>query len=125
MAYFYSGQRYDTQSDVEAAVTALKTRLDNNPTDWVDVQLLSGSEESGWVLPVDYLTDAEINSVSDDNYYSVSAKISGDSFVGLTGSQATAKVAELRTAYATHLLANTIVESIETTPTNEDMSGYV
>ena len=125
MAYFYSGQRYDTQSEVEAAVTALKTRLDNNPTDWVDVQLLSGSEESGWILPVDYLTDAEINAVSADNHYSVSAKVSGDSFVGLTGPETTAKVAELRTAYAVHLQANTIVQSTTQAPTNEDMSGYV
>lgn len=123
MAYFYNGQEYQTQSEVEAAVTAFKSRLDNNPTDWVDVQLLGGSEADGWIIPVEKLTDAEINSVSASSHYSVSSTISGSSYVGLTGPEATAKIAELRTEYAIYKRANIIVETYA--PTNEDMSGYV
>jgi hypothetical protein len=123
MAYFYNGQEYNTQSELEAAVTAFKSRLDNNPTDWVDVELLGGSEADGWIVPNVLLTDAEINSVSASNYYSVSDKINGASYLGLTGPEATAKIAELRTGYATYHRANTVTETYA--PTNEDMSGYV
>jgi hypothetical protein len=123
MAYLYIGQQYETQSEVEAAVTAFKSRLDNNPTDWVDVQLLGGSEADGWVVPVEKLTDAEINSVSASSHYSVSSIVGGGSYVGLTGPEVTAKVAELRTEYANYKGANVITETYA--PTNEDMSGYV
>ena len=123
MDYIYNGQTYNTQAELENAVTAFKSRLDNNPTDWVQVSLLSGSEADGWVVPETPLTDAEINSMDANSYYSVSDLMSGSSFLGLTGTEATAKVAELRTPYAQACSANTVYETYA--PTNEDMSGYV
>ena len=123
MAYIYNGQTYNTQAELESAVTAFKSRLDNNPTDWVQVSLLSGSEADGWVVPDTPLTDAEINSMSASIFYSVSDLVSGGSFICLNGTEATAKVAELRTPYAQGHSANTVYETYA--PTNEDMSGYV
>lgn len=123
MAYIYNSQICSTQAELESAVTAFKSRLDNNPSDWVQVSLLSGSEADGWVVPETPLTDAEINSMDANNYYSVSDLMSGNSFLGLTGTEATAKIAELRTQYAQAHSANTVYETYA--PTNEDMSGYV
>lgn len=123
MAYIYANQTYNTTEEVEAAVTAFKSRLDNNPTDWVNVALLSGSEADGWVVPEGYLTDAEINSLDASSHYSISEVIGGGSWVGLSGTEATAKVAECRGYYANAMKANQIMETYA--PTNEDMSGYV
>jgi hypothetical protein len=122
MAYVYANQSYDTQAEVEAAVTAFKTRLDNNPTDWVRVKLLGGNAEDGWVVPTETLNDAEINSLDANSYYSVSDVHGGTNETGLTGTEATAKVAEFRTTYARWKKANTITETYP--PTNEDMSSY-
>ena len=123
MAYQYAYESYNTKAEVEAAVVALKARLDNNPTDWVEVSLLSGSEEDGWIIPVEHLTDEEINSLDPSSYYSVSEIHGSNSFVGLTGTETTAKIAEFRRNYARFKMANIITETYN--PTNEDMSGYV
>lgn len=123
MAYIYVNQTYNTMQEVEAAVTAFKLRLDNNPTDWVNVALLGGNEADGWVVPEEYLTDAEINSLDASSHYSISEVLGGGSWVGLTGTEAIAKVAECRRYYAYAMKANEIMETYA--PTNEDMSGYV
>ena len=123
MAYFYAQQSYDTTAQVEVAVTNLKSRLDNNPTDWVTVKLLGGSEADGWIIPTDTLTDEQINNISGDGFYSVAEVHGGNTYTGLTSAEVTTKVAELRTPYAQWKMANTITETY--TPTNEDMSGYV
>jgi len=123
MAYFYAQQSYDTQAQVEAAITAFKSRLDNNPTDWVTVKLLGGSEADGWIIPTEKLTDTEINNISGDGFYSVAEVHGGNTYTGITSSEVTTKVAEIRTAYAQWKMANTITEIYA--PTNEDMSGYV
>jgi hypothetical protein len=111
----------------------MKARLDNNPTDWVIVKRLSGSVDSGWLVPVDALTDSEINNLDEGEFYSVSSVLGSDSDLGLTSSEATAKVAEHRDYYADYMQVNAIfkiemsegVPNITTrAPTNADMSGY-
>lgn len=121
--WLYKNETYNTEAEVNAAVTALKSRLDNNPTDWVVVKEVTSNGEGGWVVPSETLTDAEINSMSADSYYNVNAIYSGTTYTGITGTEATTRVAELRTEYAGWVEANTI--RIEYEPTNEDMSGYV
>jgi len=39
--YIYAHNAYKTVADVEKAVTAFKARLDNNPTDWCGVKLVT------------------------------------------------------------------------------------
>lgn len=119
----YNSTEYTSESDVDAAVTALKSRLDNNPTDWVIVKEVTSDGNGGWVIPAETLTDLEINTMASDKNYNVSAVHSGYTGTGLTGTEATAKVAEIRTEYAVWIGANTIHKSYA--PTNEDMSGYV
>ena len=119
----YNSTEYTSESDVDAAVTALKSRLDNNPTDWVTVKEVTSNGNGGWVVPTETLTDSEIDTMDSDKNYNVSAVHSGYTGTGLTGTEATAKVAEIRTEYAVWIGANTIHKSYA--PTNEDMSGYV
>lgn len=122
--WFYNTAEYTTEAEANQAVLSFKDRLDNNPTDWVVVKELSGNAGDGWVVSATTLTDSEINSLDDTKYYSVSAVISGDSDVGLSASEATAKIAEHRTAYADYRWANTISKVQQYSPSNADMSGY-
>ena len=122
--WFYSGNVYSTEALANAAVLDQKARLDNNPTDWVTVKEISGNESDGWVVPATTLTDSEINSLDNTKHYSVAAVISGDNDLGLTASEATAKIAEHRTVYADHYRVNTLVKMEEYSPSNADMSVY-
>lgn len=121
--WYYTGNKYTSESDVNAAVTAFKSRLDNNPTDWVVVKEVTSDGSGGWVVPSDTLTDEQINNMSPDSYYNVNAVHSGTTYTGITGTEATTRVQELRTEYAGWMDAD-IIRS-EYAPTSEDMSGYV
>jgi len=120
--WVYTGTEYSTEDAVNAAVVARKSRLENNPTDWVVVKELTGNAD-GWVIPSETLSDSEINNLDATKHYSVAAVFDGDNDLGLTASETTAKVAELRTSYARLIQANQI--SILYPPSNIDMSGYV
>lgn len=121
--WVYNGTVYNTEAEVDAAVTAFKSRLDNNPTDWVVVKEVTSDGNGGWTVPSETLTDVEINSMSSDSYYNVNAVHSGTTYTGITGTEAATRVTELRTDYAEWVGANTITKQYA--PTNQDMSGYV
>ena len=133
-AFVYCRNEYSTAEEVESAVTAMKSRLDNNPTDWVSVQEVTAVGDNLYQLPSEYLTDAEINALTTESegLYSLCAVMTGDSLLGISASDVIGKVAEFRTAYATAGKVNTIFTDVTEqgfggsyTPTNEDMSGYV
>lgn len=119
----YNNQTYNTEAEVNSAVTALKSRLDNNPTDWVVVKEVTSNGEGGWTVPAETLTDAEINSMAANSHYNVDAVHSGNTYTGITGTEAKTRITELRTEYAIWIGANTIVKHY--VPTSEDMSAYV
>ena len=121
--WIYANIEYTTEDAVNAAVVAQKVRLDNNPTDWAIVKELTGNADDGWVIPSETLSDSEINSLDATKHYSVAAVVDGDNDLGLTASEATAKVAEHRTPYAKSIEANQI--ALFYPPSNVDMSGYV
>lgn len=125
----YCNTEYTTEALVNAAVLNTKSRLDNNPTDWVIVKEISGSVVTGWLIPVATLTDSEINNIDTTKTYSVASVTDSDNDLGLTSSEATAKVNQHRVSYAAFLRVNVITredDSVETeyAPTNADMSGY-
>ncbi|MGB0141441.1 MAG: hypothetical protein ACPF8W_00050 [Luminiphilus sp.] len=121
--WYYNYVAYDTEAEANAAVANMKSRLDNNPTDWVIVKEVTTNSEGGWIVPSETLTDEQINNISEDNNYNVNSIYSGTTYTGITGANAILKIAELRTEYARRIQANTIMKHYA--PTNEDMSGYV
>lgn len=123
VTWYYANGEYTSEADVNAAVVSFKSRLDNNPTDWVVVKEVTSDGNGGWTVPSETLTDAEINSMSSDSYYNVNAVHSGTTYTGITGTEATTRVLELRTEYAGWIGANTITKHYA--PTNIDMAGYV
>ena len=139
--YMYASTAYETVEEVEAAVTAMKTRLDNNPTDWCVVKPMINPRTiaiyTGDVIGYDSgepLTDAQINALNPDEWlggngiYNVYSINSGDNFTEVSEAVAVQKVKTLRTYYARWLVVNRYFIN-ETgavmNVTNEDMSGYV
>lgn len=123
--WFYALQTYDSEADVNAAVTDMKSKLDNEPTAWCEVKLLGGNANDGWIVPPEKLTDTEINNLDANSFYNVSAVISGTTYTAISGSEAVTRINELRTEYAQNLGVNTITKVNPYEPTNQDMSGYV
>ena len=78
--YIYASQIYQSVSDVEAAVTALKNQLENNPKNGAvkpqinirQMTLFNGDEITVWDVG-DALGDAEIMAItpSDDGLYHI------------------------------------------------------
>ena len=122
--WLYATNVYTTQEAADAAVVAQKYRLDNNPTDWAVVKELTGNASDGWVVPSLALTDSEINTLDDAKHYSVASVWEGNNYLGLTATEADAKILELRVPYAQRIEANTIY-TVDDLTNNIDMSDYV
>ena len=139
--YIYAEVAYDTVSDVEAAVTAMKSRLDNNPTDWCVVKpsvssktlRIDGNDVVAYAYG-DPLNDTQINTLnSSDTVYNVFSINAADNYIAVSEADVAAKVTALRKDYARWLALDKYFDSqveegaalITYNVTNEDMSGYV
>jgi|TARA_B100000035_G_scaffold295005_1_gene285726 hypothetical protein len=137
--YNYAAREYTSVENVEAAVTAMKTRLDNNPTDWCVVKPMINPRTiaiySGDVIGYDSgepLTDAQINALSNsDTVYNIYSVRDGYNYTTLSEADTIKKVSEMRKSWAIWNRVDVYVEItaenniIEHDVTNEDMSGYV
>lgn len=139
--YIYAEVAYDTINEVEAAVTAMKARLDNNPTDWCVVKPAISSKtlqvDGNDIVAYQYgnpLNDTQINALgSSDTVYNVFSINEGDNYTEVSEADVAGKVRALRRGYATWLNLNKYVDTqveegsdfIIYNVTNEDMSGYV
>lgn len=137
--YNYAAREYTSVENVEAAVTAMKTRLDNNPTDWCVVKPMINPRTiaiySGDVIGYDSgepLTDAQINALSNsDTVYNIYSIRDGYNYTTLSEADTIKKVSEMRRSWAIWNRVDVYVEItaendiIEHNVTNEDMSVYV
>jgi len=139
--YIYAQVAYDTVDEVEAAVTAMKARLDNNPTDWCIVKPAISSTtlqvDGDDIIAYQYgnpLNDTQINALdSSDTVYNVFSINEGDNYTAVSEADVAGKVTALRRGYARWLALNKYFDSqvedgaalITYNVTNEDMSGYV
>ena len=149
--YIYASQIYQSVGDVETAVTALKNRLENNPTEWCCVKpqinirqmtLFNGDEITVWDVG-DALSDAEIMALtpSDEGLYHIYSTQAGDNLSDLSPIDLLTKVTLLRNSYARRLIADKYFEVTEDAGnlnsedtenpdagidvTNEDMSVFM
>ena len=139
--YLYAQVAYETVNDVEEAVTVMKARLDNNPTDWCVVKPSISSKtlriDGNDVVAYAYgnpLTDAQINELdSSETVYNVFSVYDADNYTAVSEADVAAKVTALRRSYARWLALDKYFDSqveegaasITYNVTNEDMSGYV
>lgn len=149
IVYLYRDKQYSTENEAQEALSAIKSRLDNNPTDWCEVKVIEANDDGSYNILPNKLTDAEILNPDSTKIYTFLSKYTGLNFFPLTSSEVTEKVNEYRRGYvASENLAviksyedegNEIVlpptdgsipdEPIEMPMTditpNEDMSGYL
>lgn len=123
--WYYAYQEYETEALCDAAVLAMKNKLDNEPTEYMEVTLVTSDGNDGWVVGETQLTDAEILSVGNSGNYNVHSPLTGETEVGVTGSVVQTKLIEYRQAYAQQNEVNTKRSVTESSPTNTDMLGYV
>ena len=139
--YIYAETAYDTVNEVEAAVTAMKARLDNNPTDWCVVKPSVSSKtlsiDGNDVVAYQYgnpLNDTQINALdSSDTVYNVFSINDADNYTAVSEGDVAAKVTAMRRSYARWLALDKYFDSqveegaalITYNVTNEDMSSYV
>ena len=139
--YIYAEVAYDTVDEVEAAVTAMKARLDNNPTDWCVVKPSVSSKtlriDGNDIVAYEYgnpLNDTQINALSSsDTVYNVFSINDADNYTAVSEGDVAAKVTAMRRSYARWLALDKYFDSqvedgaalITYNVTNEDMSGYV
>lgn len=147
--YLYRDKHYSTESEAQAALSAMKTRLDSNPTDWCAVKVIEANDDGSYNILPDTLTDAEILNPDSTKTYTFLSKYTGLNFFPLTSSEVTEKVLEYRSDYvrsenlaeiksydesAFEIVLPPTDGSIPDNPremevtnvtTNEDMSGYL
>ena len=139
--YLYAQVAYETVNDVEEAVTVMKARLDNNPTDWCVVKpsissktlRIDGNDVVAYAYG-DPLNDTQINALdSSDTVYNVFSVYDADNYTAVSEGDVAAKVTAMRRSYARWLALDKYFDSqveegaasITYNVTNEDMSGYV
>jgi|TARA_B100000035_G_C20643802_1_gene397837 hypothetical protein len=134
--YSYASRIYTSLENVEAAVTAMKQRLDNNPTDWCVVKPMINPRTiaiySGNVIGYDSgdaLTDTQINALSSSStVYNVYSIHEGDNFTEVAEADVAGKVRNMRRDYARRFNVDKYInfdKEQTLNVTNEDMSGYV
>lgn len=135
----YAGEDYETFAEADAASTAMKHKLENQPTNWCVVVSVSGSADTGWTVSGVPLTDQEILDISGDGLYSYNAHHTGENFLGITAEEVSRHVLEDRAQFAKRRGVDLIyeIEKVDfnglmidrfvadpVAPTLEDMSGY-
>tara|TARA_B100000575_G_scaffold289158_1_gene290477 strand:- start:79 stop:492 length:414 start_codon:yes stop_codon:yes gene_type:complete len=133
--YYYVSNEYNSENEAQDAATALSIRMQNNPTDWISVKEITGSNETGWVMNPKLLTDAEILTPDTTKAYTCFSQYSGENVIPVTATELQVKMDEYRKIYGQYWDVNSIrkteydennepITSVLITPTT-DMSGYV
>lgn len=136
--YIYVSQSYDSLEAAESAAADMKGVLDNNPNRYCCVKQLVGSEESGWAIPSELLSDEGILNASNTGRYLISNYASGHTNLGADYNALQEAILHARKEFARHFQVNEIhkleIEEgenpsrrlLETlTPQSVDMSVYV
>ena len=139
--YIYAQVAYETVDEVQEAVTAMKARLDNNPTDWCVVKPSISSKtlriDGNEVVAYAYgnpLTDAEINELDrSETVYNVFSINDADNYTEVSEDNVAEKIRTMRASYGRWLSVDKYFDSqvedgealITHNVTNEDMSVYV
>ena len=139
--YIYAEVAYETVDEVQEAVTAMKARLDNNPTDWCVVKPSISSKalriDGNEVVAYAYgnpLTDAQINALnSSETVYNVFSINDADNYTEVSEDNVAEKIRLMRASYGRWLAVDKYFDNqvedgevlITHNVTNEDMSVYV
>ena len=68
--WYYAYQEYATEALCDAAVLSMKNKLDNEPTEYIEVTPVTQSSHGGWIIHNSQLTNEEIK-LGSDGYYNI------------------------------------------------------
>ena len=131
--YIYATNSYSTEAEAQSAAASLATRMQSNPTDWVEAKEITGASDAGWQMNSTKLTDAELLNPDASKTYMAYSKEAGTNVMPLTSAELATKRNEFRAINGQALNVNTIYKIDDSTdpftettitPTT-DMSGYV
>lgn len=97
--YSYGATAYDTREEAEAGKIEQQQRLQNNPTDFIVVKEITGSQETGWQINPTPLSDAEILNLDTTKTYTVHCPITGENVIPVTAAEVQQKMKEYKTAF--------------------------
>lgn len=123
--YYYCGMSYNSEEALAQAVENMRNKLENNPTEYVTVEVVTPTENGGWLMSGTYLSDYGINNLDENLHYSLSSRLTGENHLGLTKEEVEAKVLELRKLWAKNLNVHVVEATRVFAPTNIDMSVYI
>lgn len=138
--YYYVCKEYNSEDEAQNAATALSVRMQNNPTDWITVKEITGSNETGWLINPTLLSDEQILNPDSNKTYNCFSKYSGENVIPVSATELKIKSNEYRKIYGQFFKVNTIIKQegdldsesdeidvsqpVFITP-NTDMSEYV
>lgn len=124
--YRYINDQYDTIEEVNAAAEAEKQRIDTCPCDFVEVKILGGSAQDGWIISQEKLTNAQVLAMTEEDagFYQVNSIADGDTELGLTAAEAIAEINRLTRKYGKRMQLNKVFV-YEELDVEVDMTGYV
>ena len=133
IVYHYKDGEYETEALAQAAVASEAARMENNPTDWMVVKEVTGSDASGWTITSATLTDSEIKNPDSTKTYLCYSEISGEHHMAISSTELTTQYTSMRTVYADYWNLNEITkiddgtdpQTITTITPTTDMSSYV
>ena len=123
--YYYCGMSYDSEEALAQAVENMRDKLENKPTEYVTVEVVTPTENGGWVMSGTYLSDYGINNLDENLHYSLSSRVTGDNYLGITKAEVEDKILELRKIWAKNINVNVVEATRIFSPTNVDMSVYI
>ena len=97
--YSYGATAYNTREEAESGKIEQQARLQNNPTDFIVVKEVTGSQETGWQINPTTLTDSEILNLDTTKVYNIYCPITGENLIPVTAEEVNQKVSEYRSAF--------------------------
>lgn len=124
--YYYLGEEYDSLDAANVAASNHKTKMETQPSEFIKIKEVTGSDESGWTISSTTLTDNEILAIhsTSDKHYSVSSIHHGDNEIGLTAAEAIAEIDRLMKKYGSWARVD-IITLIEDLATETDMTAFL
>jgi hypothetical protein len=100
--YNYASLLYETREAAEAGKQNQDSRLENNPTDYIVIKEVTGSNESGWLVSPSTLTDSEIQNLDMGKTYSVYSPVTGENLLGMSAAEVQEKITEYKNTYRSY-----------------------
>ena len=68
--YYYANNEYSSEGEAQNAAKTFSVCMENNPTNWMKVKIITGSNENGWKMEQKFNFLYEYNTKFQDRAHS-------------------------------------------------------